>query len=271
MGSSNQAPPQTSTSTTTTELPDFVQDPARDYLQRAVDLSQQPFRSYEGERVAPFTPLHNAVFDAAPNFAPTLTGGINTMADFAMPSSAPPPIYVHPFLGGPTPVAQPAPVTAPLPAQAAANPGAGGKGGAIAAPTPVTLAPIPDDLSLITPTINPIAPGGLTQGMQANPAGYAALPAGSDADEQQVGDMPYYGNLQDMLANMAFGPMGALGKVAYNVATNQPNSIYTTISPSGQMGFSDNTSLVDNMTIDPDDFMGDTFDGGFDSDIGMGY
>lgn len=63
MGSPSQ--PESVTSTSVTEPPDYVKAVAPSFLARANALSQRPFSEYSGERVAPLTPFHAAGMDMA--------------------------------------------------------------------------------------------------------------------------------------------------------------------------------------------------------------
>ncbi len=78
-------PPETVTSTSVTEPPDYVVPHAERFLQRSNQLSQLPFREYGGQRVAPLTPFHGAGMDLAAARAmygdPAVEAGRGMLAD----------------------------------------------------------------------------------------------------------------------------------------------------------------------------------------------
>ena len=281
MGSSSQSPPTETTSVQTTELPDFVKGPARRYLARAEDLSSQPFTAYQGERVAPLNTFHQAALDGGRQAISTmLPGSMNVMNQFAQ-GAYNSPAYIHPFLGPQLPGAGLMPTgytgspgagfqgyspfpQAPMPAMGT-DAGTGGKGGAIAAPTPVELAPVPEGLQLIANNPSARTFGGLTAGQIANPTGYATQPsqrqldraarkqvaADFGMDDQPLGDIAYYDNISDWASNLRT-PMGALAQVAYNVATDAPNTPYLVQNQdTGKLGWSDGVSVMDDFAISP--------------------
>ena len=281
MGSSSQSPPTETTSVQTTELPDFVKGPAQSYLARAQDLSTQPFTAYQGERVAPLNTFHQAALDGGRQAISTmLPGSMNVMNQFAQ-GAYNSPAYIHPFLGPQLPGAGLMPTgytgspgagfqgyspfpQAPMPSMGTGA-GTGGKGGAIAAPTPVELASVPEGLQLIANNPSAQTFGGLTAGQIANPTGYATqftqqqldraaqeqLAADVGMDDQPLGDIAYYDDFTDWASNLAT-PFGALGKVAYGVATDAPNTPYLVQNQdTGQFSWSDGQSVMDSFTIAP--------------------
>jgi hypothetical protein len=299
MGSSSQSPPTQTTSVQTTELPDFVQAPAQSYLARAQDLSTQPFTSYEGERVAPLNTFHQAALDGGRQAISTmLPGSMNVMNQFAQ-GAYNSPAYIHPFLGPQLPTVGMTPqgyVGSPgggfqgyspfpqAPMQSiGTGTGTGGKGGMVAAPTPVELSPVPQGLNLINNQPSAANIGGVTPGQLANPGGYAtppsqaqmqaalaqqaaqAAPTGdTDAglDDSPQGEIAYYGDAPSWLSNLTT-PLGALAQVGYNALTNQPNTPYVTINQdTGQMGFSDGQSLSDALAMPADEITNITTVGG---------
>lgn len=298
MGSSSQSPPTQTTSVQTTELPDFVQAPAQSYLARAQDLSTQPFTSYEGERVAPLNTFHQAALDGGRQAISTmLPGSMNVMNQFAQ-GAYNSPAYIHPFLGPQLPTVGMTPqgyVGSPgagfqgyspfpqAPMQSigtGTGAGTGGKGGMVAAPTPVELSPVPQGLNLINNQPSAANMGGVTPGQLANPGGYAtppsqaqmqaalaqqAAPTGdTDAglDDSPQGEIAYYGDAPSWLSNLTT-PLGALAQVGYNALTNQPNTPYVTINQdTGQMGFSDGQSLSDALAMPADEITNITTVGG---------
>lgn len=302
MGSSSQSPPTQTTSVQTTELPDFVQAPAQSYLARAQDLSTQPFTSYEGERVAPLNTFHQAALDGGRQAISTmLPGSMNVMNQFAQ-GAYNSPAYIHPFLGPQLPTVGMTPqgyVGSPgggfqgyspfpqAPMQSigtGTGTGTGGKGGMVAAPTPVELSPVPQGLNLINNQPSAANMGGVTPGQLANPGGYAtppsqaqmqaalaqqaaqAAPTGdTDAglDDSPQGEIAYYGDLDSFLANTATGPFDALLNVATGVYNNAPNTPYVTQNQdTGQMGFSDGQSLTDALAMPADEITNITTVGG---------
>lgn len=302
MGSSSQSPPTQTTSVQTTELPDFVQAPAQSYLARAQDLSTQPFTSYEGERVAPLNTLHQAALDGGRQAISTmLPGAMNVMNQFAQ-GAYNSPAYIHPFLGPQLPTVGMTPqgyVGSPgagfqgyspfpqAPMQSiGTGTGTGGKGGMIAAPTPVELSPVPQGLNLINNQPSAANIGGVTPGQLANPGGYATPPSqaqmqaalaqqaaqaapaptgDTDAglDDSPQGEIAYYGDLDSFLANTATGPFDALLNVATDVYNNAPNTPYVTQNlDTGQMGFSDGQSLSDALAMPADEITNITTVGG---------
>ena len=299
MGSSSQSPPTQTTSVQTTELPDFVQAPAQSYLARAQDLSTQPFTSYEGERVAPLNTFHQAALDGGRQAISTmLPGSMNVMNQFAQ-GAYNSPAYIHPFLGPQLPTVGMTPqgyVGSPgagfqgyspfpqAPMQSiGTGTGTGGKGGMVAAPTPVELSPVPQGLNLINNQPSAANMGGVTPGQLANPGGYAtppsqaqmqaalaqqaaqATPTGdTDAglDDSPQGEIAYYGDAPSWLSNITT-PLGALAQVGYNALTNQPNTPYVTQNlDTGQMGFSDGQSLTDALAMPADEITNITTVGG---------
>lgn len=299
MGSSSQSPPTQTTSVQTTELPDFVQAPAQSYLARAQDLSTQPFTSYEGERVAPLNTFHQAALDGGRQAISTmLPGSMNVMNQFAQ-GAYNSPAYIHPFLGPQLPTVGMTPqgyVGSPgagfqgyspfpqAPMQSiGTGTGTGGKGGMVAAPTPVELSPVPQGLNLINNQPSAANMGGVTPGQLANPGGYAtppsqaqmqaalaqqaaqATPTGdTDAglDDSPQGEIAYYGDAPSWLSNITT-PLGALAQVGYDALTNQPNTPYVTQNlDTGQMGFSDGQSLTDALAMPADEITNITTVGG---------
>ena len=51
------------TTTNVTEIPEFIEDAAKDNISRAQDLADQPYQAYTGERVQGFSEDQNAAFD----------------------------------------------------------------------------------------------------------------------------------------------------------------------------------------------------------------
>jgi len=288
MGSSSQSPPTETTSVQTTELPDFVKGPAQSYLARAQDLSTQPFTAYEGERVAPLNSFHQAALDGGRQAIGTmLPGSMNVMNQFAQ-GAYNSPAYIHPFLGPQLPGAglmptgytgspgagfqgySPFPQAPIQPMDTSADPsaGTGGKGGAIAAPTPVELAPVPEGLQMIANNPSAQTFGGLTAGQIANPTGYATQPSqqqlnqAAQIQQQQTGDMgmdddplgniAYYDNFTDWASNLR-SPLGALAQVGYNVATDAPNTPFLQVNQdTGQFSWSDGQPVMDDFAISSD-------------------
>lgn len=89
--------------------------------------------------------------------------------------------------------------------------------------------------------------------MQSAPAqvdqGIASLPDMSESsrDDSPQGEIAYYdqNTWLDGLRNMAYGPISALGKVAYGVATNQPNTPYVVQDlETGTIRMSDGTPIT---------------------------
>lgn len=76
MGSGGSSSPSSQTVTQVQEPPEYVEQPARRFLQRAEGLSQTPFSTYTGDRIAPLTPAHQAGIQAA-TFTPELAAGRN--------------------------------------------------------------------------------------------------------------------------------------------------------------------------------------------------
>lgn len=305
MGSSSQSPPTETTSVQTSELPDFVKGPAESYLARAQALSNQPFTTYGGPRVAPLNTFHQAALDGGRQAISTmLPGSMNVMNQFAQ-GAYNSPAYIHPFLGpqlpsvGMTPSGyvgspgagfqgySPFPQAPMQSVGAGSGAGTGGKGGMVAAPTPVELAPVPQGLSVaqavpMAQAVNPAVAqpamasvGGVASAQPAT-AGNAAAPSGqaqmqaampnqaaqtapvsvpdSDLgfDDGPQGEIAYYGanTALDGLRNMAFGPISALGKVAYGVLTNQPNTPYLVEDlDTGQVRWSDGQSIEDSLAM----------------------
>lgn len=281
MGSSSQSPPTETTSVQTTELPDFVKGPAQRYLARAEDLSGQPFTAYQGERVAPLNTFHQAALDGGRQAISTmLPGSMNVMNQFAQ-GAYNSPAYIHPFLGPQLPGAGFMPTgytggpgagfqgyspfpQAPMSAMGA-DAGSGGKGGAIAAPTPVELAPVPEGLQLIANNPSAQTFGGLTAGQIANPTGYATQPtqrqldraaqeqlaADSGMDDQPLGDIAYYDNFPDWASNLRT-PVGALVQVGIDAVTGAPNKPYILENQeTGQFSWPDGIPVMDDFAIAP--------------------
>ena len=305
MGSSSQSPPTETTSVQTSELPDFVKGPAESYLARAQALSNQPFTTYGGARVAPLNTFHQAALDGGRQAINTmLPGSMNVMNQFAQ-GAYNSPAYIHPFLGpqlpsvGMTPSGyvgspgagfqgySPFPQAPMQSVGTGAGAGTGGKGGMVAAPTPVELASVPQGLSAaqavpMAQAVNPAVAqpamasvGGVASAQPAT-AGNAAAPSGqaqmqaampnqaaqtapvsvpdSDLgfDDGPQGEIAYYGanTALDGLRNMAYGPISALGKVAYGVLTNQPNTPYLVEDlDTGQVRWSDGQSIEDSLAM----------------------
>ncbi len=79
--------------------------------------------------------------------------------------------------------------------------------------------------------------------------GIASLPDMSESsrDDSPQGEIAYYdqNTWLDGLRNMAYGPISALGKVAYGVATNQPNTPYVVQDlETGTIRMSDGTPIT---------------------------
>lgn len=305
MGSSSQSPPTETTSVQTSELPDFVKGPAESYLARAQALSNQPFTTYGGPRVAPLNTFHQAALDGGRQAISTmLPGSMNVMNQFAQ-GAYNSPAYIHPFLGpqlpsvGMTPSGyvgspgagfqgySPFPQAPMQSVGTGAGAGTGGKGGMVAAPTPVELAPVPQGLSVaqavpMAQAVNPAVAqpsmasvGGVTTAQPAT-AGNAAAPSGqaqmqaampnqaaqtapvsvpdSDLgfDDGPQGEIAYYGanTALDGLRNMAFGPVSALYKVGKGVFLNEPNKPYLVEDlDTGQVRWSDGQSIKDSLSL----------------------
>ena len=195
------------------------------------------------------------------------------------------PAYIHPWVGPSGPAFG---MSRPY-----------GKGGAPAPGQPGPQVPGPGEPSG-TP-IDPTAPNipGVTPLPSPGGPGPAAPQQTPVMSQQQVNDhysgagdgSAYYSNATDALGNMAFGPLGALGRVAMGVYGGQPTSYgqnFATV-PAGWMYNHDNPSAgvigpsgagqhdvgaapgttggYFDDTSDGSDFDGDT---GFDPDEGVG-
>lgn len=156
-GGGGSAPSQT-TSTTKTELPDYVKAPAQEYLRRAEDLSHAPYATYSGTRISPLNSLHNfALEQGRQQLGTTLPAAQQVMSNFAT-GAYNQPAYIHPYLGPQLPGAGLIPPGyhgySPLPGM-----GLGGKGGAMPpgqTPTPSPGTPSPTTPGPLVPT--PIGP-----------------------------------------------------------------------------------------------------------------
>lgn len=96
-GGGNSAPANT-TQTVTQQLPSYVQPYAEQAMQRGVELSNQPYQAYTGERMASMTPEHEVALGGITNRAISGSPGMNatnqnlaaTMrGDFLSPGSNP--------------------------------------------------------------------------------------------------------------------------------------------------------------------------------------
>lgn len=79
--------------------------------------------------------------------------------------------------------------------------------------------------------------------------GIATLPL-DDRDDSPQGNIAFYSDIVEGLKNMAYGPFSALTKVAYGVATNQPNTPYLVENQdTGQLSWSDGQSIADSLSM----------------------
>jgi len=79
--------------------------------------------------------------------------------------------------------------------------------------------------------------------------GIATLPL-DERDDSPQGNIAFYSDIVEGLKNMAYGPFSALTKVAYGVATNQPNTPYLVENlDTGQLSWSDGESIADSLSM----------------------
>jgi len=75
--------PTSQTTTQVTAPPDYVIGPAMEYLERAQELADTPYSTYEGVRVAPLNAVHQAALGQGRQAMSTLLPlGAATLADF---------------------------------------------------------------------------------------------------------------------------------------------------------------------------------------------